>query len=152
VTRPADMAAKGMEEPAEPVLELRIAALEQEVFRPDHLPVRASFTNVGTDPVRLLRVFDPLPVFFEVDMEMEDGTPIDAPGMGKADLPRHMLRYVDLAPGQEFQATLRLDEVVAAGDVAPGGYTLSLAYHNQYGEDCFQGWLESNTIRIEVLP
>jgi hypothetical protein len=132
-------------------LTLHITSPDGAVFRPNHLPVQAHFANRGAALVRLLRLFEPLPVFFEVDMRAANGTPIEAAGMGKADIPRRLLSYVELRSGEEFEVLLRLDEVIPAEDVTPGAYTLALTYHNQYGKNCFHGVLKSNTIAIEVV-
>lgn len=131
-------------------LKLRIAAQEGTIYRADNLPVQAIFENRGTALIRLLRLFEPLPVFFEIDLVSIDGRSVDAPGAGKADIPPGRMNYVDLTPGGEFMTTLRLDSVVPAEDLRPGAYRLALTYHNQYGEGCFHGMRKSNRIMIEI--
>jgi len=109
------------------------------------------FTNVSQEAVRLLRYFDDqenLPIWFDLRMTRADGTPVtDVKGGGKIGL-RGPLDYVALAPGESF--TLRLDVARLAPSLAPGTYSVSLVYRNQYGQDCFKGQLRSDTIAVTL--
>lgn len=112
-------------------------------------PVTARFTNVSTQPVRILPVFDPLPVFFTTSLELISDGEIDVVGAGKADFPDGFLRPEDLGAGESRDATLDLRPWIR-GTVVSGLYRLTLTYHNAYGDGCFRGPLTSAPITIEI--
>jgi hypothetical protein len=112
-------------------------------------PVIARFTNVSAEPVRMLPIFDPLPVFFTTSLQhLADGE-IDVAGAGKADFPESELRPMDVSAGESLDAELDLQPWIR-GMVVPGLYRLALTYHNAYGDGCFRGPLTSAPITIEV--
>lgn len=116
---------------------------------PHSLPVRIAFVNRGRVPVRLLAEFQPLPVFFSFELVRDDGTPIALPGAGKIDFGPGQPECLDLEPGEMHATDADVAEPLGAG-LQPGRYTLAVTYHNQYGEDCFQGVLHSNRIELDV--
>ncbi len=111
--------------------------------------ITARFTNVSTQPVRLLALFDPLPVFFDPTLIAEDGSQVDVAGMGKADPPKASLRYWTLHQGEHHEVSLDIARWLR-GDVPPPPYRLSMAYHNVYGENCFVGILNSPPITVSA--
>ena len=118
---------------------------------PRSLFVRIAFVNGGAEPVRLLGEFEPLPVFFSFRLVKADGTPLGLSGGGKIDFGPGRPRYLELAPGAKH--TIDADAgTLLSDDLEPGRYSLSVEYHNQYGEDCFRGTLRSNAVSVEVPP
>jgi hypothetical protein len=118
---------------------------------PEHLVLTARFRNGGDAEVRLLGTFTPLPVFFAVDLTRSDGTPLLLPGAGKIDLWPPDVTYVPLGPGESFAVDLDVGAILPA-PLEPDTYTVAVTYHNQYGEDCFQGVLHSEPITVRVDP
>lgn len=103
--------------------------------------------NAGAKPVRVLKEFRPHPVFFNLNLVKDDGSIIFTPGAGKISFGRSV-RYVELDSNEFVGVSLNLDEIY--GELAPGKYKLNVVYHNQYGQDCFKGRLQSNTIEISI--
>lgn len=112
-------------------------------------PITARFTNASPEPVRLLTLFDPLPVFFTASLSPVGGNGVDIAGMGKMDPLEGTLSYAQLSPGAHLDAPLDLASWIR-GRVAPGEHQLSLQYHNVYGADCFKGVLDSMPITVQV--
>ena len=113
----------------------------------DDIGVIVLIENTGPNSVTVLKEFRPVPVFFSLNLTKADGTPIGAPGGGKISFGGEV-QYVTLAPGELVGISIPLKDVVT--DLHAGKYTLMVEYHNQYGENCFQGTLASNTIDIVV--
>jgi len=111
--------------------------------------LRVTLENVGQSPMTVLKKFRPLPVFFAFKIERQDGTPILVPGAGKISIPQDAIQYVTLNEYESFGIRLRIDEIVRGG-LEKGSYTISVVYHNQYGEKCFRGRIPSNTIKLKV--
>lgn len=115
------------------------------------VPLDVVFKNVSTEAVRILKYFDDqenLPIWFDLRMVRSDGTPVtDVRGGGKINL-RGQLDYVTLAPGGSF--AVRLDIAKFAPHLTEGSYSVLLVYRNQYGQNCFKGQLESNTIAVMI--
>ena len=64
---------------------LRLMLHAQPVRQSGPFPVNARFTNVSTQPVRMLPLFDPLPVFFTASLQRLSDGDVDVAGAGKAD-------------------------------------------------------------------
>ena len=121
----------------------------QPVRQSGPFPVTARFTNVSTQPVRMLPLFDPLPVFFTASLQRLSDGDVDVAGAGKADFPDDELRPVDVSAGDSLDAELDLRPWIR-GTVVPGRYRLTLTYHNAYGDNCFRGPLTSAPITVQV--
>jgi hypothetical protein len=130
---------------------LQLTLYAGPVRRPlESFPVTARFTNCSRTKERMLKLFDPLPVFFTTTlMPVSGGIPIDVAGMGKADPFYADLRYEVIEPGATFEVALDLAPWIRA-PVPPGPYWLSLEYHNAYGSDCFLGPLASEPITVPI--
>ena len=132
------------------VLLLSLTVHAGPVSKPnERFPVTAVFTNISSSPVRMLTVFDPLPVFFTASAMAASGTRIDIAGMGKMDPLDGTLTYAELWPGETLEAPLDLAPWIR-GEVVPGTYRLSLQYHNAYGSDCFRGILDGEPTVVHV--
>ena len=132
----------------ETTLRIEIAVPPGQVAHVGSIPLAITFRNGGT-PVRILRQFEPLPVFFSFDMVDADGTPLLLPGGGKIDLRRNVMEYVTLARGETYMLAVDIHHLMPS-PLKADAYTLSVTYHNQYGEDCFRGSLHSNTITVTI--
>jgi hypothetical protein len=115
------------------------------------LDVTARFTNVSDHSVRLLDLFDPLPVFFTTTLAPIGDGEIDVAGMGKIDPLDGSFHYVDLASRASFEVELDLAPWIRA-PVAPVPHSLTMRYHNAYGADCFHGPLDSAAITVRIGP
>jgi len=113
--------------------------------------VTARFTNTSGHRVRLLDLFDPLPVFFITDLAPLGDGEVDVAGMGKIDVAEGSLHYVDLPSGASFEVELDLAPWIRA-PVVPVPHRLSMRYHNAYGTDCFHGSLDSTAITVSIGP
>jgi len=112
--------------------------------------VTARFVNTSQRPLRLLDLFEPLPVFFTARLVAPGGGEVDIAGAGKLDPLQGSLRYAELAPGAILEAALDLAPWLRASSLPGGTYRLSLQYHNAYGEDCFKGLVDSAAIEVRV--
>jgi hypothetical protein len=135
-------------------LALLIVVAEGVIPTPGSVPVDLVFKNVSREEVRLLKRFEPeedLPIWFSVHLSSADGTPVlGAKGGGKITL-RGTLDYAIIKPGEEFR--LRLDAAkFFESEIPYGTYRANVAYHNQYGQDCFKGHLKSNSVTITISP
>lgn len=119
---------------------------------PDEVSVQALFRNDCTDTIRLLNQFDPAPVFFSIQISKEDGSVIPLPGAGKIAFDNSTLTYIKIPPGEVFVRELDLSELLKQHEqkFEKGKYSVKIDYHNQYGENCVQGWYNSNQIEIKV--
>ena len=131
-------------------LQLRVSALPETTYSQGHFPLRLTFVNRGNARVCILGHFLPLPVFFSFDLVKEDGTPIILPGAGKIDFGRQSPPSIELEPGGTWSVVVDLGSLIAE-ELPAGVYVVSATYHNQYGENCFRGYLRSNTIRINLV-
>lgn len=113
--------------------------------------MRVTFKNVSGEDVRLLRIFDDestLRFWFNVVVVATNGTPVlDTPAGGKISV-RSAREYLVLKPQEAF--SFRLDPSKLVPTLSPGSYCIKVIYSNQYGENCFQGRLESNFFVVKV--
>jgi hypothetical protein len=141
-----------MEEYTGPTFGIVLSAIPGRVYTRENSPLKLSFVNMGSEEMRVLRHFDPLPVFFAFGMKDEDGRYLSIPGAGKIDFYKGSIPYENLPPGGSFEIEVNLAEILAYPDEAhPGEYTIKATYHNQYGENCFQGAVSSNTITVSLV-
>lgn len=130
-------------------LELLLAPIPGERFTAHRLPLRIVFVNGAAEPVRILDRFEPLQVFFSFHIARADGTPLSTAGGGKIDFGPEPPGYVELRPGESHSIDVDIAGLLSEA-LTPGDYSSSATYHNQYGEHCFHGTLESNPITINV--
>lgn len=134
-----------------PALRLSIAPADSASFSWNQIPLRIIFENVSSQPVRLLRRFKPIPVFFSISMVAQDGTPVSIPAAGKIDFTEGTIKYLQLEPHEIFGFQFDLTEIIPSGqEIKAGMYTIKATYHNQYGEDCFHTRLDSRPIMITI--
>ena len=131
-------------------LRLEISKIVGALYERISLPMRITFVNRGTAPIRILDHFEPLPVFFSFHVVKADGTPLIIPGAGKIDFGPNEAGYLDLLPGSSHSIEVNIAGLVTKG-LGPGLYSVSATYHNQYGECCFRGVLKSDAVTVEVL-
>ena len=116
------------------------------------LLIKVEFKNMTCDTLKLLDQFDPIGIFFSVTIIPENGQMIQVLRGGKADFPYNMLsKRIPIAPKKSYLKILDLNKILTNENItlAPGKYMLSMAYHNQYGDNCIQGWFESNKIGFQ---
>jgi len=131
-------------------LRLILAPVSGGTASPTNIFLRITFENNGSQKLRLLAEFDPLPVFVTFNIVCEDGTPLaDLPGGGKVDFPARQLRYVELEKNEFFGIQIDLATFLTT-PLREGRYQISATYHNQYGENCFQGSVSSPPISVTV--
>jgi hypothetical protein len=134
-----------------PPLKIAGSTIPGVAYSRRHIPLKITFENVGEEEIRLLQCFDPLPVFFSFSLVAEDGTPVSLPGAGKIDFFEGSIRYVALSPGQIFSLEVDIAEIIVFPEqLTPGNYSISVTYHNQYGENCFRGVLRSRPIHVHL--
>ena len=113
--------------------------------------MRIEFKNVSGGDVRILRAFDDekiLRFWFSMVVVDTNGTPVlDLPMGGKIAL-RSTREHLLLKPQESF--SFRFNSGVLVPKLAPGSYAVRMIYQNQYGEDCFRGKLESNSLDLKV--
>ena len=135
----------------EPGLAISLSTRPGRVIRTTRIRLTVTFRNVGSSRIRLLRHVTPLPVFFAFDLAHADGTLVDLPGAGKIDLVRDDIVYVTLDAGETFDVEVDLSEIMdPPRRVRPGDYSLRATYHNQYGENCFTGSVQSEPIQLTL--
>lgn len=138
-------------EDTEPALKVSLSAIQGIVYTKNNIPLKITFENGGLETLRILGHFDPLPVFFTFKMVRADGTPISIPGGGKISFFQDSIKYIELNKDEKFDFQVDLAGIVSfAEELKEGNYTISLVYHNQYGESCFKGSIRSNSINVEI--
>src|SRR5262249_13949695 len=132
-------------------LRLLVSTVPGVSYARGHIPLRITFENTATEEIKMLRHFEPLPVFFSVEMTRADGTPIAIPGAGKISFAEGQIEYLVLRRKESFGFEVDLSTVIPpSAEVKRGDFTVSVTYHNQYGEGCFQGQLSSAPIRLTL--
>lgn len=132
-------------------LRVNLSTIPGADYGPSSLPLRVTFANERTLPLRILAVFEPLPVFFTFHVVKSDGTPLALPGGGKIDFGPDGPGYLELPPGGSHTIEFNIGTWFSR-PLDPGPYSVSVTYHNQYGEDCFRGTVASDPIHVEVPP
>ena len=135
-----------------PNMEIFIAAVAETTYTKSNIPLKVTFKNVDqTEEIRIIRQFEPLPVFFTFSMIDEHGKYLDIPGAGKVDLYHGAIDYILLSPGETFTLDVNLAQhLINPQKVKAGKYAVSVTYHNQYGENCFRGEIISKPISLIV--
>jgi len=114
--------------------------------------LRVRFKNVSKNPVTMLNVFEPIPVFFSVAIvDQVARRPVNVPGAGKVDFFGRPDVTV-LQPDQEIAVPIDLGKLFGPQSTFKRGlYNVSVQYHNQYGEGVVKGVIPSNTVEIRVV-
>jgi len=136
-----------------PAINFRIERMEKGEIKANHLSFKVHFKNLKYEPVKLLDLFDPLPIFFEILITKNDGDNIFLPGAGKLDFgPGNTFKYIELTQGKSYIKTLNVSQFLKENNkiLSPGKYKIKISYHNQYGSNCIKGWFEGNEIPITV--
>jgi hypothetical protein len=113
----------------------------------DNPMLRISFENISKKKVTILRRFSPLQAFFSFRLTKEDGTPKEGLCAARISMPASSIKYITLEPDEFFGFKVRLSDINDS-KLESGKYTLTVKYHNQYGENCYQGRIKSNTIEF----
>jgi hypothetical protein len=113
------------------------------------IPVQITFENSSDNPLKILKAFEPTPIFFQFEIVAEDGTIIDVPGGGKIAIDN--MEYLTLAPNETYIHKVDISSILDQ-PLENGKYSVSIEYHNQYGDkDCFTGKVVSNSVHFEVI-
>ena len=138
----------------EPPLKLILSTVPKAQYTATNIPLKLTFENVSEKQVRVLDYFSDskaLPVFFSFDLKKDSGETVFLPGAGKIDIPRSQLKYVTLEKGEKFDVNLNLADIIPPNSKpSTGAYTISVSYHNYYGEG-FKGVVDGNTVTIKIL-
>lgn len=128
---------------------IRVFTEQFDLNAPVEMPVEVTFQNVGELPIRVLKTFEPAPIFFSFDIIRDDGMPIDTPGAGKISI--DTMEFLNLMRGESFSVSIDIAPLLPE-PLAAGKYSLSVEYHNQYGDGhSFTGKAFSNTVPFAVL-
>lgn len=139
-----------MEDGTQAQLRLRILA-EKSAYDPRNIRLGILFENVGPDSIKLLRHFQPVPVFFSIHMTRSDRTPVSIPGAGKISFQKDSIEYLQLNKNEMFGPLINIADLIhPIEEISEGDYELSVTYHNQYGEGCFRGKIKSNSINVKI--
>jgi hypothetical protein len=137
-----------------PPLKLILSTVPKAQYTTTNIPIKLTFENVSEKPVRILNYFSDtaaLPVFFAFHVRKDNGEIVFLPGAGKIDFASSKLKYVTLEKKEKFDFLINLAEIVPPNSNLKGGaYTISVSYHNQYG-DGFTGVLDGNSVIIKIL-
>lgn len=138
----------------DPPLSLKIEAIDGVTYSSKILPINVVFRNTKDESIRLLDVFRDSKMklsFFTVKITDANETPINTVGGGKISLSKDAMKYITLKREESYLVPLDLvDFLPTDGRLQPGSYSVSVTYQNQYGEDCFKGKVESNTIILTI--
>lgn len=136
-----------------PPLRLTLATLPNVNYTVSRIPLKVTFQNISEKEVRILSAFKKpqlVPIFFRLSVRASDGTPMPAGGGGKVSLRKESYQYIVLKKGQKTDMIIDVAQFLSGTQLKAGTYDFSLSYYNQYGSDCFQGTLESNTVKINL--
>jgi hypothetical protein len=136
-------------------LSLVTRAVNGALYTTEQAPIQVVFRNDSKNTIRVLDAFrDPgeTRVFFSVTLRDVYGVPIFTSGGGKADFAGKSLKYIELGKGEEYVVNINLKEYLPSRvRLEQGGYSVSVVYQNQYGEDCFRGTLESDLLALSLV-
>lgn len=136
-----------------PVINFKIDAMEKGEVNANNLSFKIYFKNLKSQPVKILDLFDPLPIFFEILITTNDGDNIFLPGAGKLDFgPGIKFKYIEIPQGKSHVRILNISPFLKEYNktLSPGKYKIKISYHNQYGSDCIKGWFVGNEVPITI--
>lgn len=135
-------------------LTLKTETVRAESYSAENMPINLVFRNTGDKTVRLLDVFSDSNanrVFFTIRIIDVNGTPVATIGGGKISLSKSSIKYIELEKGETLSVGLDVTDFLPSEySLKPGVYSISVAYYNQYGENCFKGKIESRAITVNV--
>jgi hypothetical protein len=120
---------------------------DKQTVSPQAASVAILFENVSSDKVRILHELSYTNVFFRFKLVGANGIPIRSVLGGKADMDGE-LNYVTLSPHEIFGLRIALADIFPS--LSKGDYQLTVTYQNQYGTNCLQGDVVSNTVHIVI--
>jgi hypothetical protein len=118
----------------------------------EHLLLKMEFKNTTKETLRLLKIFEPIPVFFSIEISNQNGEYFNPPGAGKASFTTGAFEYINIPPNKTFIKELDVHQVLSEYNIMleTGKYKLKASYHNQYGENCIKGWFTSKEIEFVI--
>lgn len=138
----------------EPPLILEVRTINGATYSKEDVPLEIVFHNKSEKPIRLLNIFDQpdlVKIFFSLDLTDNNETPIDTLGGGKVSLSKDSIKYIELQKGETHSVKINLKEFLPPNvSFKPETYKVSVKYRNQYGENCFKGTLESNSVDLHL--
>jgi len=127
-------------------LDMDVKLVTDASYSVGNIPLEIVFTNNTDKPVRLLNAFDTSNakrVFFTVTLVDSRESPVFTSGGGKISFVKDLMKYVELAKGQQFAVEINLkDFELQSKTPEPGVYSVQVTYRNQYGDNCFIGTLK----------
>lgn len=111
-------------------------------------PLLVAFCNNGTETARLLDKFTPDLIrhaFFDIILTDKQGKKLFHSLAGAMIAFQANLKYLDIQPGTSRNVSVPLHDLIreqCPESLPAGEYTLSVIYHNKYGEDCIKGNLQ----------
>ncbi len=132
-----------------PQLQLSISLVNPIEKNQQTIPIRIGFENIGATPIRLLQQFEPVHIFFFIQLAKEDGTIVGDSRIGNSEFRK--LLSVELLPNDQYFTTVDLMSIIDKGvNIEKGTYYLYVTYFNRYSDECFHDTIKS-TIKIDVL-
>jgi hypothetical protein len=133
-------------------IKLTLEAIPPVQLAGQSITLLVHFKNVTKTPVSLLKVFEPIPVFFSVKIiDRVSDSPIEVPGSGKIDFFGKPDVEI-IQPNQEYVVKIDLGQLLGAKkNLKRGLYDITVTYHNQYGEEVMKDKVSSNVIQIRLL-
>ena len=127
--------------------------VESNTLIQDQAKLKVVFHNTSKIPIRLLDHFEPIPIFFQLNIQDVDSNLISLPGGGKIDFFSHDFNYVSLNSGQKYVHVIDLSEfLIQCEKLLPlGQIKISVTYQNQYGTDCIQGKYKSADLIVHII-
>lgn len=134
------------------LIDLRITEVTNKASTPTNLIVAVCFTNKSTNELKLLSIFEPVPVFFSWSVQKKGSAPLDLPGAGKIAFGPEAIAYIHLKPNESYTLNMDLVQFIQRSGLsfADGHYEISTSYRNQYGKDCVKGIFKSNVIDVRL--
>ena len=135
-------------------LEMKVKTVRGAIYTTEDIPLDIVFHNRANEPVKLLNFFNNAAekrVFFTVTLRDSHGSPFFIRGGGKIDIPRYASTYIELKKGEKTVVRINLSDYLSPiTSLKAGVYSVSVLYGNQYGENCFRGTLESNSLSLSL--
>ncbi len=146
-----------------PPLKLTLSTMPDTKYTVGNIPLKLTFQNTSEGQIRILDCFnDPqaLRIFFWFDVRRDNGEVVYIPGGGKISISKGDFKYITLEKDGKFELLINLNDIMLpstekkAGvpntELRVGTYSIFVTYHNQYGDDCFKGFINGNTIKVNI--